>query len=394
MKIVRIPTPTLLSVFLLSLLTPWPTLAQAPAPPPHPRITAVPSPPDIAASGYILQDFHTGRVIAEKNADEQLPPASLTKLMTAYLVFEALTKGDINLEDRVTVSEKAWRMQGSRMFIEVDKHVRLEDLLRGMIVQSGNDASVALAEFVAGGEDSFTDLMNRKAQDLGLRNTVFSNSTGMPASPHHSTARDIAALSAAIIRDFPHFYGFYSEKSYTYNNIRQPNRNGLLWLDIGVDGLKTGYTEKAGYCLAGSAHREGMRLISVVMGTQGKKAREIAVRELLNYGFRFYATHRLFQAGAPVTHAKVWKASMESITLGLTEDLSVTIPKGQDDRLETSMEPTARIMAPVRKGQSLGTVRVTLDGQILAARPLVALEDVPEGGFWDRAVDNLMLMFE
>ena len=371
-----------------------PTPGPIPGPAPKPRAVSVPSPPDIDASSYILQDFHTGRVIAEKNADRQLPPASLTKLMTAYLVFEALNKGDIRINDLVTVSEKAWRMKGSRMFIEVNKQVPVHDLLQGMIIQSGNDAAVALAEFVAGSEDSFADLMNRKARRLGLADTVFSNSTGMPNGQHHSTTRDIARLSAAIIRDFPQRYAFYSEKDFTYNGIKQHNRNGLLWRDLGVDGLKTGYTEEAGYCLASSAQREGMRLISVVMGADSKKARETASRALLNYGFRFFDTRRLYQAGAPLADLEVWKSDKKNARLGLTGDMTVTIPRGYGDHLEVSMETEARIIAPVRQGQTLGKIQVSLDGQTLAEQPLVALEAVPEGGLWVRGVDSVLLWFK
>ena len=391
------PRPALKNIaLLLCLCAAPPVQAQTPVPTPAPKpqTLAVPSAPDIGASSYILQDFHTGRVIAEKNADKPLPPASLTKLMTAYLVFEALNKGDIRTDDLVTVSEKAWRMKGSRMFIEVNKQVSVQDLLQGMIIQSGNDAAVALAEFVAGSEDSFADLMNRKARDLGLADSLFSNSTGMPNGRHHSTTRDIARLSAAIIRDFPKRYAFYSAKDFTYNGIKQHNRNGLLWRNMGVDGLKTGYTKKAGYCLASSAQREGMRLISVVMGADSKKARETASRALLNYGFRFFDTRRLYQAGAPLTDLKVWKSDKKKAQLGLTRDMIVTIPRGYGDHLDIAMETAARVIAPVRQGQTLGEIQVSLDGQVLANQPLVALEPVPEGGLWVRGVDSVLLWFK
>ena len=354
----------------------------------------VPAPPNIQVSGYILQDFHTGHLLAERNADESLPPASLTKLMTAYLAFEALEKGDIRLDDQTTVSEKAWRMKGSRMFIEVDKQVSVGDLLRGMIVQSGNDASVALAEFIAGSEAGFVGLMNRKARRLGLTQTRYANSTGMPDAAHQSTARDIARLSAALIRDFPRHYPLYAEREFTYNAIRQYNRNGLLRRDIGVDGLKTGYTEAAGYCLAGSAERKGMRLIAVVMGAQSKRAREAAVQALLDYGFRFFVTRRLRAADDALIDAKVWKAERETVKLGLVTDLTVTLPKEGEDRLTVSLDAAKRIIAPVRKGQSLGTIRVSLDERVLAERPLVALETIPIGGLWTRGMDSLRLWFK
>ena len=269
----------------------------------------IPAPPQIGASSYMLMDFSSGRIIAESHADERVEPASLTKLMTAYTVFHALRQNQITLEDEVHVSEKAWRTEGSRMFIEVDTTVSVEDLLRGMIIQSGNDASVALAEHVAGTEDAFVGLMNQHAESLGMTGTSFMNTTGLPAEGHYVTARDIAMLSHAIVGEFPEYYGWYSEREFTYNGIRQHNRNSLLWRDESVDGLKTGHTDSAGYCLVTSAERSGMRLISVVTGTASTQAREDGSQALLNYGFRFYETHKLYSGGEEVTTARVWKGS-------------------------------------------------------------------------------------
>ncbi|MDQ7072703.1 MAG: D-alanyl-D-alanine carboxypeptidase family protein [Gammaproteobacteria bacterium] len=270
-------------------------------------ITPNPTPPKVAAKSYILQDFASGRVIAEHNSDQRLPPASITKLMTAYVVSHELDAGNIKLDDEVLISEKAWRMVGSRSFIEVNTKVPVEALLRGMIIQSGNDAAVALAEHIAGSEETFAQMMNQYAQQLGMFNTNYRNATGLPDPDHYTTAKDIAILSTAIIRDFPDHYKWYAEKEYTYNNITQHNRNKLLWRDSTVDGLKTGHTEEAGYCLAASAKRSGMRLISVVLGTRSENARTQETQKLFNYGFRFFETHDLYQAGHKVTSSKVWK---------------------------------------------------------------------------------------
>ena len=354
----------------------------------------VPSPPDVGARAWILMDFHSGRVLAEKNADEPLEPASLTKLMTAYVIFQELREGTLGLDDTVTISEKAWRMEGSRMFVEVGSKVKVRDLIRGMIVQSGNDATVALAEHVAGSEDTFAEYMNRFAQKLGMSHSHFVNSTGMPDPNHYVTARDVALLAAALIRDFPEYYKWYSEKTFTWNGITQHNRNRLLWQDPSVDGLKTGHTEKAGYCLVTSAQRNGMRLISVVMGARSDKHRTQASQALLNYGFRFFETHKLYDAEQKLADTRVWKGLMEKVPVGPANAVYVTIPRGRYKDLEARMRLHPRLMAPVTSGQEVGRIEVDLDGDTIQEIPLVALEDVPEGGLWQRMKDEILLYFE
>ena len=354
----------------------------------------VPAPPRIAAKAWLLTDFHSGRVLAEHNADERVEPASLTKMMTAYVVLSELEKGTIGENDEVLVSEKAWRMQGSKMFIEVGKRVPVHELLKGMVIQSGNDASVALAEHVAGSEDAFVDLMNLYAKRLGLTHTHFANATGWPHPDHYTTARDLAKLAAALIRDFPEHYDLYKEKEYTWNNIRQFNRNRLLWMDERVDGVKTGHTESAGYCLVASAAQGDMRLISVVLGTASDNARASASRKLLNYGFRFYETFLLHKADEPLTEMRIWKGEQEMLPLGLAEDLYITIPRGQRKKVKASMTVQQQLVAPARKGQPYGEVTIKLGDEILAQKPLVALQDVPEGSLWRTLVDSVLLMFE
>lgn len=354
----------------------------------------VPAPPKIAASGYLLKDFDSGRILAEENADQRLEPASLTKLMTAYVVFQELRDGNIRLQDQVLVSKKAWRTPGSRMFIEVGKKVTVEDLLKGMIVQSGNDASVALAEYVAGSEDAFANLMNEKAAQLGMNDTHFVNATGLPDPEHYTTPRDILKVAAATIRDFPEMYRIYSVKEFTFNKIRQRNRNGLLWRDESVDGMKTGHTKAAGYCLVASARRNDMRLLSVVMGTASEDARLDATQALLNYGFRFYQTHRLYGAGEVLSRARVWKGEQEKVPLGLEQDLYVTIPRRQYKNLEAGMRVDPQLMAPIRKGQILGRVEVSLEGEPVTEVPLVALRAVAEGGLMQNLKDSVLLWFE
>ena len=351
----------------------------------------VPAPPQLGAKSYILVDFSSGDILAENTPDIRLDPASLTKLMTAYVVFHALDQGQISLEDQVNVSEKAWRTEGSRMFIEVDTRVRLEDLMRGMIIQSGNDASVALAEHVAGAEETFAALMNEHAQILGMRATSYRNSTGLPFPDHYTTARDAAILARAIITEFPDYYGLYSEREFTYNDIRQHNRNSLLWRDTSVDGMKTGYTEDAGYCLVTSAERSGMRLISVVMGMATAETRISGSQALLNYGFRFYETHRLYAEGEEITTARVWGGNQEMAALGLTQDLFVTIPRGSYETLSANIEVQPTLIAPLVDRAVVGQVRVSLDGEGLLDAPLVTLHPVEEGSFWARLKDELTL---
>jgi D-alanyl-D-alanine carboxypeptidase (penicillin-binding protein 5/6) len=354
----------------------------------------VPAAPKLAARAYLLVDVHSGKVLAENNADERMEPASLTKLMTAYIVFDELKNGTIHLDDKVLISEKAWRTGGSKMFIEVNKHVSVEKLLKGMIVQSGNDASVALAEHIAGTEDAFATLMNSYAEHLGMTNTHFANATGMPNRDHYTTASDLAKLAVAIIRESPDHYAWYSIKKYTYNGITQYNRNKLLWRDKYVDGLKTGHTESAGYCLIASAKRDDMRLVSVVLGTRSEDARAQESEKLLNYGFHFYETRPLYTANTPLTKTRVWEGNVENLDLGLAKDLYITIPRGRYDSLKTTMNINKNIVAPVDKGQTLGSVDITLEGEQIATRPLIGLHEITAGDFFQRMSDKVMLMFE
>jgi len=354
----------------------------------------VPQPPIIGAKSYFLIDGNTGAELASLKPDERLAPASLTKLMTAYVVFHALRDGQIALADEVPVSEKAWRTEGSRMFIEVGTRVPVEQLLLGMIVQSGNDASVALAEYTAGSEEVFAQLMNQHAQRLGMNASNFMNSTGLPDDNHYSTARDMATLARAIINEFPEYYKWYSVREFEYNGIKQPNRNGLLWRDPSVDGMKTGRTDEAGYCLVSSAARDGMRIISVVLGTSSAKARVDGSAALLNYGFRFFETRLLYRAGETVATARIWKAAKETTPLGLPDDLYVTIPRGAFDDVESVLNMPATLVAPVAQGQPLAELQVSLHGDELINLPLRALEDNPDGSFWQRTRDGVKLWFE
>ncbi|MEA3410882.1 MAG: D-alanyl-D-alanine carboxypeptidase family protein [Pseudomonadota bacterium] len=371
----------------LMLLLFWPAVLLAAQRP-------IPAPPGFNASSYILLDANSGRVLAEKNPDERLEPASITKLMTTYVVYKALADGHIRIEDEVLVSEKAWRMEGSRMFIEVGKRVRVDDLIKGVVIQSGNDASVAIAEHVAGSESAFANMMNAEAEALGMSNTHFVNATGLPDPDHYMSARDTATLSAAIIREFPDDYALYSDKEFDFNGITQRNRNKLLWSDDSVDGLKTGYTKSAGYCLAASAVRDGMRLISVVMGADGARARATHSQALLSYGFRFYETHRIYEVGEQLALPRVWKGDKENVPVGTEETLYVTIPRGQYDNLKARMELGSRVMAPLGRGQEVGEAVVSLEGKEIDRQPLVALRPVPEGGLWRQTVDTVLLWLE
>ncbi|MCW8944919.1 MAG: D-alanyl-D-alanine carboxypeptidase [Sedimenticola sp.] len=354
----------------------------------------VPAPPTVAGTGHLLIDFDSDRILSSENADQSLEPASLTKIMTAYVVLREIHEGHVTLQDQILVSKKAWRTPGSRMFIEVGKKVSLETLLKGMIIQSGNDASVALAEHVAGSEETFANLMNEHAQRLGMFNTHFANSTGLPAEGHLTTALDIALVTKATIKEFPDFYAWYSTKEFTFNDIKQKNRNRLLWRDDAVDGVKTGHTEAAGYCLVASAKKDGMRLISVVMGTQSEDARAKESQALLNYGFRFFETHRLYGAGDKLTTTRVWKGSKEQLSLGLNQDLFITIPRRQYKNLQASMSIDPKIMAPVNKGTTLGKVTVALEGETILETDLVALEAISEGGILQNIKDTVLLLLE
>ncbi len=353
----------------------------------------VPAAPQLTASSYILVDFDSKRVLVSDSPDSPVAPASITKLMTSYVVFSELRDGNLALDEIITVSEKAWRTGGSRMYIEVNTEVDIEALVKGMVIQSGNDASVALAEHIAGSEAAFADLMNHFAQLMGMSDTNYVNATGLPHEDHYTTAGDVAILSAALIRDFPVYYRWYSEKEYTYNNIRQHNRNTLLWRDPAVDGLKTGHTEAAGYCLASSAKKDGMRLIAVVLGSSSEQSRTTESQALLNYGFRFFETYQLYQGGDELARPRVWKATQDDVPLGLGEDLFVTIPRGRFDALDAQVKMQSNIVAPLANGQQIGDLEVMLDGDLVASRPLLSLIDLPESGFFGRSVDGLRLWF-
>ncbi len=357
-------------------------------------MTPVPAPPKLAAESYLLIDFHSGRVLAEKNIDKKIEPASITKLMTAYVVYKEIEAGRLTMDEKVTISKKAWRMKGSKMFIEVGKQATVEDLLKGLIIQSGNDASVALAEHIAGSEAVFADYMNQYATTLGMSGTNFENCTGWPSENHLTTARDIATLAKAVIREFPDHYKLYAQKEYSYNGIKQYNRNKLLWRDKTVDGLKTGHTESAGYCLVSSALREDMRLIAVVLGTRSEKARADISQSLLSYGFRFYESNRLYAAGESLNEARIWLGEKENLNLGLVDDLHVTIPRGQYKYLDAVMEVNQKISAPVKKGQEMGAVRVMLNGEEILSKPLVALQSIDEGSLWQRTRDHVIQLFQ
>ncbi len=378
-----------MKILRILLLISLPILTQA-------QVDLAPTPPKLSAPAYILQDFYSGKVLMKKNADQRLEPASLTKLMTAYLVFKKLQAGKIKLTDTVLISEKAWRMQGSKMYIEVGKRVPLELLIKGMIVQSGNDASVALAEFVAGTEDAFVALMNQEAQRLGLTNSHFTNCTGLPnEQPTITTPHDLVRLARALIRDFPEYYHWYSVLEFTYNNIKQQNRNGLLWRDPTVDGMKTGYTRAAGYCLIASAKRGKMRLISVVVGAETKKKRHSDSEEMLNYGFQFFETHLLYKGHQVLDTERVWQGNEEELQLGLENPLYLTLPKGQYKNLKAKLYIDKHIMAPVVAGETYGTLKIRFADKedVILERPLVALSSIEEGNLWNRLKDSILLFF-
>jgi len=354
----------------------------------------LPQPPIIGAKSFLLIDAETGAELGSLESDLRLAPASLTKLMTAYAVFRSLQENQINLGDSVTISEKAWRTPGSRMFIEVGKTVAVEDLILGMIVQSGNDASVALAEHIAGSEAVFAQMMNQYAGQLGMSASNFKNATGLPDDEHYSTARDLAILARAIINEFPDYYEWYSVRSFKYNDIEQPNRNSLLWRDESVDGMKTGFTDDAGYCLISSAQRDGMRVISVVLGTASAKVRIDGSQALINYGFRFFETRLLYRAGETITQAKIWKAANEFTELGLPEDLYITIPRGSYDEVQSVLNIPAIIEAPIAMSQPLAELQVNLHDKNLIKISLRALGENPEGSLWQRTRDGVKLWFE
>lgn len=358
----------------------------------------LPSPPQLAAKSYVLMDHASGKVLVENNGNERLPPASLTKLMTAYIATLEIRKGKIGEEDLVTVSEHAWRTGGaasggSTMFLPLNSQVKVGDLLHGIIIQSGNDASIAIAEYIAGSEDAFADMMNETAERLGMKNSHFMNATGLPHPEHYSSAHDMAILARAIINEDAQHYAIYSQKEFFWNNIKQGNRNLLLYRDKTVDGLKTGHTQEAGFCLVASAVREGARMITSVFGTANESARAAETQKLLTYGFRFFETKTFYQKGAELAKAQVWKGATREVKAGLASDLSLTLPKGQLAKLQASMSLNPQLVAPIKQGDVIGSVQVKLGEEVVHSADLVALEAVEEGGFFRRLWDGIRLFF-
>jgi D-alanyl-D-alanine carboxypeptidase (penicillin-binding protein 5/6) len=367
---------------------PKPTVPQVPVPPP----------PDVDAQSYVLMDYATGQILASRNPDERREPASLTKVMTEYVVSAEIAAGRIHLTDPVTISEHAWKAggagtDGSTSFLKLGSTVKLEDLLRGMIIQSGNDSAIALAEHTAGSEDAFVGLMNAYAKQLGMTGTHFSDASGYPVADHYSTARDIAILSRALIHNFPDDYAISKVKEFEWNGIKQQNRNELLWRDPAVDGIKTGHTAAAGFCLDASAKHGDERMIAVVMGASTNRARADSAMALLNYGFRFYETHKLYESGKALATPKLWKGEADQLPLGVAHDVLVTVKTGEYDKLKASMDIPSTLIAPFKKGQQVGTLNVTLDGKPLQSVPLIALDDAPQGGFFKRLWDSILLWF-
>jgi len=378
-----------------SLAAPTPTPNPASSVPvPAPMSTPLPSAPTLAAKSYVLMDFNSGQLLVEQNPDMRVEPASITKLMTAYIIYAAMQRGDLKPETMVNISEKAWRMQGSKMFVRVGTQVSVDDLLKGLIIQSGNDATIALAEHIAGSEEAFATMMNHEAKRMGLTGTHFTNSTGWPDANHYSTARDVAHLLAAVIRDFPEGYKRESQKEFVWNNIKQINRNRLLWRDPSVDGGKTGHTESAGFCLAASAQREGMRLISVVLGAGSDAARAEQTAVLLNYGFRFFETRLVRKAGDVLDQPRIWKGAEKTAKLGINRDFYVTTQRGKFDQLNLVLDITPNLSAPLAQDQVVGALRARLGDKQESEVPVVALLAVAEGGFIRRMTDSVILMFK
>ncbi|ACO73967.1 D-alanyl-D-alanine carboxypeptidase [Laribacter hongkongensis] len=353
----------------------------------------VPPAPDIAGKAYIVNDFYSGQTLASRDPNTRIEPASLTKLMTAYLTFKAIKEGRLKGEQMLQPSEKAWRTEGSRMFLDLRTPVSVNDLMRGMIVQSGNDACVTLAEAIGGSEEVFAQMMNREAKRLGMTGSNFTNSTGLPDPNLYMTVRDLGILSGALIHDYPEFYPIYSMKEFTYNKIKQPNRNLLLYRDPSVDGLKTGHTASAGFNLVSSAKRDDRRVISVVVGTTSPEARAVESSKLLNYGLQFFDTPRLYQANQSVSTLRVYKGDANDVNVGFADDVYVTVPKGAASRIKVSMTSTQPLIAPVKQGQAVGKLTLTLDGKVITERPVVALKTVDEGGFFSRLIDTIKLWF-
>jgi D-alanyl-D-alanine carboxypeptidase (penicillin-binding protein 5/6) len=374
-----------LYLLVVLLLTPFVVLAQGPTPV---------APPRIAAKAYVLMDFNSRQFLVQQNSNQRIEPASLTKLMTAYVTFAALKQKTLKPDQVIPVSTRAWKSQGSRMFIEPSRPVTVDELLRGMIVQSGNDACVALAEAIAGTEEGFAQMMNREAQRLGMKNTNFVNSTGLPHPQHYTTAYDLSLLATAILMDFPEYYPLYSIKEYRYNNITQSNRNRLLWVDPTVDGMKTGYTENAGYCLITSARRGSRRFLAIVAGAASESARATESQKLLNFGFQSYDTVKLYDRNQPVSSVRVWKGGSDEVNAGFPYDLYVSVPKGAGDKLKGTVETKQPLVAPIAGGQRLGVLRVQLDGKPYGEYPVVALQEVPLAGVLGRGWDSIRLLFK
>ncbi len=372
---------------LLSLLLSLLFLAQVQA-------SMIPAPPQIAARSYVVMDAATGQVILSKDEHQRYPPASLVKIMTSYIAELELISGNLSEDEMVNVSEKAWRTGGSRMFIQEGTQVKLIDLLRGIIISSGNDASVAMAEHIAGSERAFADLMNQHARRLGMTNTNYENATGLPSDNQYASAYDLAILARALITDSKQYYPIYAEKHFEFNDIRQPNRNRLLWRDDTVDGIKTGHTDEAGYCLVASAKRDEMRLISVVMGTASEQARAQETQKLLTYGFRFFESYKAYSANDVLANPDVWLGAADTVRLGPEKDVQLTVPRDSADRLQAEMTINPQLRAPIEKGQQYGTVTIRLDDEVISETPLVALESVEEGGFFSRLWDHIMLFFK
>ncbi|HGG58827.1 MAG TPA: D-alanyl-D-alanine carboxypeptidase [Gammaproteobacteria bacterium] len=354
----------------------------------------VPAAPQLSAKSYLLGDFDSGKLLVEKDIHQRMEPASLTKMMSSYVISQALRDHQISLDDKVRISRKARAMEGSRMFVEAGSLVSVSDLLKGMIVQSGNDATVALAEHVGGTEDVFVSMMNAQAEALGMRETHFTNSTGLPDPEHYTTAADLFILTRALIRDFPEEYSLYSVKHFEYNKIKQSNRNRLLWTDKRVDGVKTGHTQSAGFCLVASGKERGMRLISVVLGTDSDDQRSAQSRALLNYGFRFFETRKLYVRGQEIANARVWKGDNDKLSMGVAEDVYLTFPRGRFDQIKATLDRPKNLIAPIGKGQAIGTVTVHLGDKTLREMPLIALNGVREGGVFRRLVDSVKLLWE
>lgn len=368
--------------------------ARGPSAPSINKPLITPSPPTLSAKAYILIDVDSGKILAEKNSEEKLPPASLTKMMTLYVISNALHNEQVNLTSMVRISRDAWKIGGSRMFVKEGQEVSIEDLLKGIIVDSGNDACVAMAEHLGGSEPGFAEIMNQQAQELGMKDSHFTDSTGLPDEKLYTTAKDLAILGRSLINDFPQYYHWYKQKWFTFNGIRQPNRNRLLWRNGQVDGLKTGHTSDAGFCLVSSAKRENMRLLAVVLGEPSDSVRADDSERLLNYGFRFFETHELYKSGKAITQVPLYKGQADKLSVGLLRDQFITIPNGQYQRLSIISNAPDNLVAPIAKGDKVGELVVHFDDKIIETYPVYALEDAPSGGFFKRFKDSIRLLFK